>query len=327
MVITMFADLISVIIPVYNVCDYIGQCLESVIHQTYSDIEIIVVDDGSTDGSGRICDMFSQKDKRIKVFHLENSGVSSARNFGIEQAAGKYIAFCDSDDIVSELWLESLYGNMKNTDADMSCCTYCEFYSENQPLFNVSEEIQIIERSDFFSSILFDERVYGYLFNKLFKRELICGEKHIRFMSDVYIWEDVLFVSQYLSKASSVVFSNSPLYGYRNNPESVLRSSFSYKNVSKLKVIKPVLELLEQYADKDISLRYWNYAMKTVAYTYKKLITTPIDKRNEFLKYTRCIYRDLKGQYRFNKDWSLKMYAYYFLLAAASRLNNDDRIE
>ena len=116
-------DLISVIIPIYNVEQYLKECLESVINQTYRNLEIILVDDGSKDKSGKICDEYKNKDERIKVVHKENGGLSDARNAGMKIATGKYIQFIDSDDFIDKDMIETLYNLIIENEADISMCS------------------------------------------------------------------------------------------------------------------------------------------------------------------------------------------------------------
>jgi glycosyltransferase involved in cell wall biosynthesis len=113
---------ISIIVPVYNVEKYLEKCLKSILHQIFSDFELILIDDGSTDSSGRICDEYLKRDSRIKVFHKENGGLSSARNYGIEKSTGKYIGFVDSDDYIAKDMYEVLYNNLQRENADVSMC-------------------------------------------------------------------------------------------------------------------------------------------------------------------------------------------------------------
>ena len=116
--------LISVVIPIYKVEKYLCECVDSVINQTYTNLEIILVDDGSPDNCPAICDDYASKDSRIKVIHKENGGQSSARNAGIKIAKGEYISFIDSDDYVSPVYIEQLYSTLKRSGAGLSCCTY-----------------------------------------------------------------------------------------------------------------------------------------------------------------------------------------------------------
>ena len=119
--------LISIIVPVYNVEKYVAECIESIIKQTYQNLEILLIDDGSTDNSGKICDKYAEKDKRIKIIHKENGGVSSARNLGLDLAQGEYIAFIDSDDFVSNKYIESLYSAIEHKDAEIVLSKYSNY--------------------------------------------------------------------------------------------------------------------------------------------------------------------------------------------------------
>ena len=129
---TMNNIMISIIIPVYNVIDYIEEALDSVIHQTYQNLQIIVVDDGSTDGSGLVCDEYAKKDKRITVIHQENKGLSAARNAGLDIAKGEYIAFLDSDDAFHREMIEHLLGVAQNENADIITCDIASFWTQKK---------------------------------------------------------------------------------------------------------------------------------------------------------------------------------------------------
>ena len=136
----MKKDIISVVVPVYNVEKYIIECVNSIIKQTYSNIEILLIDDGSTDSSGIICDNFKIKDERIKVFHKANEGLGYTRNFGIEHANGKYIVFIDSDDFISENFIELLYNSIKLNDVEIAYCGHNKYYDKNH-IYKGSEAI------------------------------------------------------------------------------------------------------------------------------------------------------------------------------------------
>lgn len=134
---------ISIIVPVYNVEPYLRQCLDSVVNQTYRNLEIILVDDGSPDNCGTICDEYAAKDKRIHVVHKENGGISSARNAGLAICKGDYISFIDSDDFVSPYFIEVLYHGIELYNSDISSLRYSEFFIDNQ-----EKEIHFAETSD-----------------------------------------------------------------------------------------------------------------------------------------------------------------------------------
>ena len=182
--------MISVIVPVYNTVNFIDACLTSIINQSYRNIEIIVVDDGSTDGAGKKCDDFAVIDKRIKVFHIINGGVSKARNYALERASGDYIYFCDSDDLLYEDCLETLVKSMDDS-IDCSVGGYIitdstgKKIAENQ---TYKESFISIEDTlvDFYEPVY--KRFNGYIWNRLFKRSII-QENDIRFKENICkIW-------------------------------------------------------------------------------------------------------------------------------------------
>ena len=117
-------DLVSVIVPAYNIQNYIRRCVDSIRNQTYSELEILLIDDGSTDDTGELCDEFAQQDERITVYHKKNGGLSSARNYGIERAHGTYLSFIDADDWVKRDFIEVLYQNIKRANAELSIVGY-----------------------------------------------------------------------------------------------------------------------------------------------------------------------------------------------------------
>ena len=197
---------VSVIVPVYNTEKYLSRCIDSILAQTFEDFELILVDDGSSDNSGRICDEYAQKDKRIKAIHKENGGVSSARNKGLDIAKGYWITFVDSDDWVDVDYLLCFLQH----EADLSICGYKQtisFIGNHKPKDGLfyKKEIPIIYNSEF-------HKMYcrGIL-SKCFKNSII-KKKHIRFNNKLRIGEDTLFTIQYLSWCQSVRFISE--YGY-----------------------------------------------------------------------------------------------------------------
>ena len=155
-------DLISIVVPIYNVEKYLEKCINSIIIQTYKNIEIILVNDGSTDSSGKICDIYLKKDKRIKVIHKKNGGLSDARNVGIENAKGKYIAFIDSDDFIDSDFIEILYNLIIEYNADVSCCKCNVIYKKNKKQ-QVEEKINIFTNYEAINEMLYQGKVYHQL--------------------------------------------------------------------------------------------------------------------------------------------------------------------
>lgn len=219
-------SLISVIIPVYNVEKYLPRCLESVINQTYRNIEIIVVDDGSHDNCGKICDEYALKDDRIIVIHKKNAGVSCARNDGIETAKGRYICFVDSDDYVMPDYVEKLYKALVDNDADIVTCDYYR-NAGNELMKDVSADFpfQVIEND---CQFFYDKSIIEFRaqvpWNKIFKADII-SENNVRFLSDIPLGEDSLFVIEYIEYAERACFIEEKLYVYTDSDTSVCKSS------------------------------------------------------------------------------------------------------
>ena len=216
--------LISVIVPVYNVEKYLGECIESILSQTYENFELILVDDGSPDNSGKICDEYAEKDNRIRVIHKENGGVSSARNTGLDNAKGEYITFVDSDDIIDKQYLELMYKRIVEVDSDMCFCHFDRFdaneYEKHQEKipkylavdFNDKEFID-------FASAFFDlkNNVFGSIWRTIYKSSSI---EKIRFNSKIRISEDLVFAMNAICNSKSICSIPNVLYHYRSNSNS-----------------------------------------------------------------------------------------------------------
>lgn len=227
--------LVSVIVPVYNVSNYLKKCLDSLVCQTMRDIEIILVDDGSTDSSGEICDYYERKYSNIKVIHRENGGLGMARNSGLEVATGDFVGFVDSDDYVSYQMFEKLYCNAIENDADISYGNMCRFVQEdtlNQYEGNVCKEIKTWQGEKEIRQYLLDriglppesinDNFHGAnVCSGLFRLDLI-RKNNIKFVSErVFIAEDILFDIDIIPFCRKIVHTNELLYYYRYNPKSL----------------------------------------------------------------------------------------------------------
>lgn len=218
-------NLISIIIPVYNTEKYLVRCINSVLIQSYKNIEVILIDDGSTDNSYKICLGFSKLDKRIKVVKQQNSGASMARNKGVNIAKGKYIGFVDSDDIIDKDMFKTLYDNLVKYDADLSICEVVRFNKE--PNFNNSNNITLLNQKEALKILLEDKKICSYSVNKLCKKELI---KDIKYPLNK-MQEDVGTIYKFITTANKIVYSDSKLYGYYTRLGSVtktLKTQFIY---------------------------------------------------------------------------------------------------
>ena len=251
-------DKISVVIPVYNVEQYTRKCLDSVINQTHTNLEILLVDDGSTDNSGEICDEYARNDKRVQVFHQSNQGVSAARNVGLKNAAGLYIGFVDSDDWIEPNMYELLYDEIIKTNASISVCNYFKDTANNSIAFTNQERIpqRILSAKEM---LLFSFRTFYYagfewsVCNKLFSRPLILNAE-LCFDTNLKYGEDAAFFIKYIltTKNSSGVFIDNPLYHYYQRAESAMHTKHIKNMIEWLKCDKQIIKLIDSYGYEDI---------------------------------------------------------------------------
>lgn len=223
---------ISIIIPVYNVENYLRRCIESILNQTFSDFELILVDDGSSDNSGNICDYYATKDNRIRVIHKSNGGVSSARNVGIANVDGEWLTFIDADDYVAPDLLHDYVENMANTDL------LIQGFSYNAER-DVAIEARLMDGKDVIYKFLnIDSEICGFVWNKLYKTELI-KNNNIRFNEKMVMIEDHLFNHNYVAYCKSIKILNKVNYIYirhegascfRNHKYSTLKNTVTSFN-------------------------------------------------------------------------------------------------
>jgi len=220
--------LISIIVPVYNVEQYLEKCVKSIINQTYKTIEIILVDDGSTDNSGKICEELKEKDERIKVIHKENGGLSDARNVGLKIANGVYIGFVDSDDYIKEDMFETLYNLNKKHNSEISIVSYYEYYNDKLISVRKSEGVKEYDKIEAMREILIDQNIQSYAWNKLFKKELFDG---LEFPTNKN-FEDIATTLLLFERANKVVLLEDPKYCYVRRADSIVgkRNYKTYKD-------------------------------------------------------------------------------------------------
>lgn len=237
-------ELISVIIPIYNVEEYLNRCVESILKQTYKNLEIVLVDDGSTDASGKIADKYETIDNRVVVYHKENGGLSDARNYGLDRMKGKYVTFIDSDDYVSSKYVEVLYNSLINNNSDIAIV-------DTKLVFNNScEEIEpdeIIKEETF-------ERVDALIrtlrvelrqsaWGKLYKSEMF---RNIRFPKGK-LYEDLAIVFDLLLIASNITYVNASLYYYMVRDNSIMQEKFNIRQMDEVQVIEAAMQrILEE---------------------------------------------------------------------------------
>ena len=231
--------MISVIVPVYNCQKYIGECIQSVQQQDYQNIELLLIDDGSTDRSGEICDRYSSDDCRIKVVHKENGGVSSARNLGLELCKGEYVMFLDSDDSITSNCVSVLIGYALQYSADIVAGQTVDSSVPWKEIFDISQW----EGTEGLIQSLHDNPFTYSAWGKLYRTSFV-GE--VRFNEQYKINEDSLFVFELLCKQPSFIAVKEKIYCYRNNPDSASREAFSPKYFDIISVSKRKLDTIEK---------------------------------------------------------------------------------
>ena len=254
---------ISVIVPVYNVEKYLDKCIESILNQTFKNLEIILLDDGSTDNSGKMCDEYAKKDSRIKVVHKENGGISDTRNKGIDVSTGEYIGFVDSDDYISEDMFETMYNLSERYGADISVVSYYEIRKNKIIDVRDSGELSVMTTEESIKELLRDTKIQSYPWNKLYRRELFEGIRYPQGKN----FEDIATTLLLFEKATRVVREEKPVYYYvrRNDSITENRNYKTYKDYVDVALNK-YLYLFNKYPyDKEIEeFNAYNFVINMV---------------------------------------------------------------
>lgn len=233
---------LSIIIPAYNVEKYISQCLDSVVGQSFADFEVLLIDDGSTDSTGRICDEYAAKDSRIRVVHQANGGQGAARNAGLAMAEADVVGFVDGDDWVEPSMFETLYGNMQRYGADISVCGMFINYADHQNTFSIKGGEKVMGQQEALAAILEDAEVRSYLWNKIFKKSLI-GEKPFKNRT----FEDHATAYKWFARCNRVVVCPKPEYHYRQRLSSTVYGNNTDKSMMKCGIEKERMEFAKQH--------------------------------------------------------------------------------
>ncbi len=237
-------DLISVIIPVYKVESYLDRCVQSVLDQTYKNLEIILVDDGSPDNCLAMCDAWAEKDERIKVIHKENGGLSDARNAGMAAATGEYIAFIDSDDWIAPEMLQRLYEAMQRDNSDIAACTVQMVWEDNTPSQLLTVQMNgVLDRQEAQKALLEESLFKQPVWYKLYRREIIMS---IPFEVGKY-HEDVYWSYQAIGNANCVSLIDYIGYSYFQRPGSIMGESYSLKRLDAIEAIERRYQYIKRY--------------------------------------------------------------------------------
>lgn len=282
----MDEKLVSVIIPAYNIEDYIGRCLDSIISQTYKNLEIIVVDDGSRDYTGEILDNYAKKDRRIKVIHKENGGVSSARNKGIEAAEGDYIGFIDGDDLIEPEMYKTLVDLLEEENADIAHCGYQMVFPDRIDYYHNTGKKKIQTTEEGLKDLLSGEMIEPGLVNKLYKKELI---KKCRLNETVKINEDLLMNYQLFKLSQKSVYYDITPYSY------MIRSSSATGANSLITKREDSLRVLNQIKDDCINNNLLSIIYKRYIYLLMAICRDGL-KDKSYMKYQKKQRKQLKKE-------------------------------
>lgn len=279
-------DLISIVVPIYNVQKYLDRCINSLISQTYKNIEIILVDDGSPDKSGEICDIWKAKDSRIKVIHKRNGGLSDARNIGIEEAKGKYISLVDSDDYVHVRFLEILHKLCVENNSDISMCgNYITSKEEDWKCKIVEEGIRNINCREALEN---RQIPYCVAWNKLYRSDII---KKIKYPKGK-IHEDVAIIYELLYNSINMSITDTKLYYYFENKDSIMRREYSRKRLDILDVLEKAYESFAARGEIKIANNILNDYIDAILEQYKNVCEYDCTEKKEIKK-------ELKEKYKY----------------------------
>ena len=257
---------LSIIVPVYKVEEFLDKCVESILAQTFTDYELILVDDGSPDQCGAMCDTWAKKDSRIKVIHKKNGGLSDARNAGIDICKGDYIGFVDSDDYISERMFEILVRNLETYDADISMCGYANVYAGGVRKESKDESVEVMTQEEAIHKILIGKELSVHAYTKLYRRFLF---ENVRYPYGK-ISEDAYIIMDIMDQVKKAVFTPCSLYYYVHRGDSINTGRFTKKDMTRIEAHKRNYEYISNAHPKLAKLAYERY-LGAVAFIANKI--------------------------------------------------------
>ena len=289
----MQEEKISVVVPVYNIKKYLERCISSLTNQTYHNIEICIVDDGSTDGSEIICDELATQDDRIKVFHQENSGPSIARNKGLDMSTGDYIFFLDSDDYIKSETFSFLLDEMKKNNADISCCAARRVDENGIDSPYLEEKEYLLNREQALEHCMFRNTIGSVVWAKLYKKKLFYG---VRFPEHKNA-EDEFVVYRLVANSDLVIYTGKYMYCYFEYSEGLCATGKNYV----------CMWYFEAWCQREEYLRKNGY-IRLADMTIEKMIRTLYEKRNDIENKAALVNSKKSVKYVLNRIIILKQY-------------------
>ncbi len=305
----MSNPLVTVIIPIYNVEDYLEKCVESVLNQTYKNIEIILVDDGATDRSGMVCDELQARDNRIKVIHKANGGLADARNAAINVMTGEYVTCIDSDDWVSEDYISYLLSLLLDNDCDISMVQLKKIYKVTDEFDQVEEKVEIINKVNAIEFYLYQKKFTASAHCKMYKSSIL---QEIRYPKGMY-YEDMAVICQLLDMSDRVAVSNQQKYYYFQRETSIMGESFNEKKMHRIKIAKDIFIFIKIKYPELIDAAKFRIFL-AAAQTYRE-----IPYKDEYASYIDVAWADIK-KYRAGVIRNSKAKASSRLIAMSSFL-------
>ena len=293
-------NLISIIVPVYNVELYLNRCIESLVQQTYKYLEIILVDDGSSDECPDICDKWSEKDTRIHVIHKTNGGLSSARNAGLAVSNGEYIAFVDSDDWIHTEFIEHLYMAIKKYNVNMAACDIRYVYAENLVEERSKSLVKVYSTEKALETLVNGEIFRAVVWNKLYHKGLLKGEV---FEVGRY-HEDEFFTYRIMAKTNNIAYVDEKLYYYFQRQGSIM-NSISYKHLDALDAYLERIEYFENHYPKLYKIDKMRFCTACI-YFYQETVNLNEKERSECKKRINFCRRKINFKCLELKEYSLK---------------------
>lgn len=307
--------LVSIIIPVYNVEKYLHKCLESVTNQTYKNIEIIIVNDGSTDSSKNICEKFQKSDRRIRLINKSNEGLSLARKAGFVEAKGEYVLFIDSDDFINKEYIENMFLNKEdNADIIISKIVYSYNSYEDEIKTTLCDKKNYTSK-DILIKMLLNKEVKDFAWGKLFKKDLIKEE----YFTNSRVFEDIEFTHRVVLNAKTIAYSNNSIYYYVQRENSLLSSTFNESKLYLIEVTEFMINnIVKRYPELKTEAEY-RYIVSSLMIIIP-IIRTRLDKspiyEDYYKKYT-FVLKNLSIRNKFIED----KYKIYMILNKLNCLN------
>ncbi len=321
---------ISIIIPIYNVEEFLPQCLDSIIHQTYQNLEIILVNDGSTDTCPKICENYATKDARIKVVNIENSGSAEARNVGLNYATGELISFLDSDDYLALNFYDSLCEVLLHEKADIVACNFIAFKNldEIKKLDTSAKATLEIYNTEKALQLLMKEQLKQVVWNKLYRKEVI---ENIHFPTGKTI-DDEFWTYQVFGNAKKIVKISDVLYFYRQQSESIMGRKYSLKRLDGLQALEERIQYMKTNFPNLVNLAIEKFCMGSIFHYQQIENRKDIDSHKIFRD---RIFHNIKTYNRFQNynSWNWKDIFWFKLFALSPTLCillrnfNEKRIE